>query len=247
MTRDIREETMATLCGEEELRGRRMKMRWVSCIVLASITFGMQSARAELYKCKSPTGAVTYSDHPCPAGSTNESPPPINSTPKSLGVACYRDKDRAACDKLSAAAESQPELLAQARRDAKYAEDRDKCLAGDRTACIQSICQAAFSDKATVESILTCAREQRLPTGSSWAAVLPWKDEGAGVRSTQGYCLTPRTDTWRGETRTMFAIISLRDYSHAEGEHHPMGFSVSNSWGKSLDEAAQKICSPKRK
>jgi hypothetical protein len=214
-----------------------------TCVVVLGMVLGTAPASAELFKCRDANGGMAYSDKPCPQGTEDQAEPSVNSTPKSLGVSCWYDKDVKACARLKILSDGKPEVLAQARADFKYAQDRDSCLQGDYQACIRSICRDAFSDHASVTSILACAKEQKLPTGSNWAMVLPWKDAGAGVRTAQGFCLNASTFQHRDREVTSFSIITFRDDPNAPvRSRFEKRYSVSNNPGNTIDDAARGIC-----
>ncbi len=210
-----------------------MKNHWLAALVL--LAWGALSpgpASAEVFKCRDASGAMSFSDLPCADGTRDEGPPPVNSTPRSLGVDCWYKKEPTACEKLKIVSGGKPEVLAKAHEDAQYAQDRDHCLAGDEQACIRSICRKAFSDQKTAEDILACSREQRLPNGGNWAMVLPWKDAVNGMRRGQGFCLTPS-----------FAIIDMRDDPNAAAlSRLQKRYSVANYAATTLEEAASHVC-----
>jgi len=221
-----------------------MKSHWLAALVLLAWgALSPERASAEIFKCRDASGAVTFSDLPCPDGTQDEGPPPINSTPKSLGVDCLYKKEQAACAKLKIVTDGKPDVLAQAHEDAKYAVDRDHCLAGDYQACKRSICRKAYSEKKTAEDILACSRELRLPNGSNWAMVVPWKDGTNGMRKGQGYCLTPFVVNSNGRETMSFPAIEFRDNPNAAAvSRYQKRYSVSNVAASTLEEAASRAC-----
>jgi len=209
-----------------------MKSHWLAALLL--LAWGAMSpepASAEIFKCRDASGAIIFSDLPCGNDAKDEGPPPVDSTPKSLGVDCFYKKDQAACGKLNIVADGKPEVLAQAHQDAKYAADRQQCLAGDEQACLRSVCRKAFSEQKTVDDVLACSREQRLPNGSNWAMVLPWKDTANGMRKGQGICLKS------------FTIVEIRDDPNAAAlSKLQRRYTVANHTASTLEEAASRVC-----
>jgi len=210
-----------------------MKSHWLAALaLLAWGALSPETATAEIFKCRDASGAVIFSDLPCGNDAQDEGPAPIDSTPKSLGVDCFFRKNQAACGKLQIVSDGKPEVLAKAQQDARYATDRESCLAGDEQACKRSICSKAFSDQKTAADILACSREQRLPNGGNWAMVLPWQEAVNGMRKGQAMCLNN------------FAMVEIRDNPNAAAlsKHQPR-YAVANQPAATLEEGASRACS----
>lgn len=229
-----------------------MRLRWVAGLLLVLGVLAPKPASAELFKCTDAAGTVTFSDMPCPTGTRDASPPPLDTTPKSLGVDCWYRKVETACSALRA--DGRPEVLAQAREDYRYALDRERCLNGDYAGCKRSVCKKAFSLSPSASDILDCSREQRLPNGATWAIVMPWQDLAGGGRKAQGFCLSPSVEVVKGQRQLKYMVVNFREdaerpmrtsmtrhsYRYKNSRYSASGTSAAR--GETLDEAASEVC-----